>query len=469
MSRTRWERGLHELYDEDPERADALLTGRRRFLREGGAATLGALLGATVPFARHFPAGLIPAALATSEEAFVIPGKAPGLVVLNDRPLNAETPAHLLDDDVTPAERFFVRNNGVAPKAVDPTRWTLDIDGESVERSVRFSLTELKERFKPHTYRLTLECGGNGRKEFHPAARGNQWTTGAVGCAEWTGARLSDVLKAAGVKDDAAYVGYYGRDRHLSGDPNKVVISRGVPIAKAAQKETLLAWQMNGEDIPVIHGAPLRLVAGGWPASASGKWVHKLSVRNVEHDGPKMGGMSYRVPCKPVRPGQNVEPDDMCIIESMPVKSLVTFPKSGLLHPLGDTLEVRGHAWAGELRVKTVHISTDFGQTWKRAKLSPPKNRLAWQRWRAQVRFEHDGYYEVWARATDSEGRAQPMVVPGWNPRGYLNNACHRVRSRCGRSSRSKTRTPDRPSPRRRSPSSRRHRPHRPHRSPSCR
>ena len=123
-----------------------------------------------------------------------------------------------------------------------------------------------------------------------------------------------------------------------------------------------------------------RLVAGGWPASASGKWLHKLVVRNVEHDGAKMGGMSYRVPCKPVRPGQNVEERDMCIIESMPVKSLVTFPKSGVVHPLADELEVRGHAWAGERKVSAVHYSIDFGQTWKRARTAPPKNRLAWQR-----------------------------------------------------------------------------------------
>lgn len=433
MSRRKVERGIHELYAEDPERADALLWGRRwtasrrGFLKGSGLAALGAALGSTLPFARSFPGGLIPAALADSAAPFVIAGKHGDLVVLNDRPLNAETPAYLLDDDVTPADRIFVRNNGVPPKEVSAAGWSLTVDGESVSGPLTLTVDELKKRFKAHTYRLVLECGGNGRSEFWPAAKGNQWTTGAVGCAEWTGARLKDVLEAAGVKKDAVYVGYYGADVHLSGDPNKVVISRGVPIQKAMQDETLIAWAMNGADIPAPHGAPLRLVAGGWPASVSGKWLKRIAVRDKVHDGEKMLGQAYRVPCKPARPGAHLSDDEMCIIESMPVKSLVTFPRSGLEHPAQKPLEVRGHAWAGELDVKEVHLSLDFGQTWTKARVERPHNRLAWQRFSGNVSFPTTGYYEVWARAVDSRGTSQPMVVPGWNPKGYLNNACHRV------------------------------------------
>jgi len=117
----------------------------------------------------------------------------------------------------------------------------------------------------------------------------------------------------------------------------------------------------------------------------------------------------------------------MCIIESMPVKSLITYPKSGIEHGLGKKLRLRGHAWAGDNAVSRVHISIDFGATWQKAKLSSPANRLAWQHWSAEVGFPEAGYYEIWARATDDAGRAQPMVVPGWNPKGYLNNACHRI------------------------------------------
>jgi len=388
---------------------------------------MSAVLGAEIVFGRYMPAGLIPAALADETAEFRIEGKDPGLVVLNDRPVNAETPAHLLDDRITPADRLFVRNNGIPPTDVDIEAWTLTIDGESVEKPVSFTLAELRRRFKHYTYQLTLECGGNGRAEFDPPARGTQWTTGAVGCPRWTGVRLADVLQAAGLKDDAVYIGYYGADTHISGNPDKVPISRGVPITKAMEEETLIAWQINGEDLPLMNGYPLRLVVGGWPASTSGKWLQRISVRNQVHDGPKMGGYSYRVPCKPVVAGAEVAEEDMCIIESMPVKSLVTYPRSGVVHKLSNPLQVRGHAWAGDLSVVAVDISIDFGQTWKPAKLEQAANRLAWQRFAAELEFPQRGYYEVWARATDTGGKAQPMVVPGWNPKGYLNNACHRI------------------------------------------
>ena len=289
------------------------------------------------------------------------------------------------------------------------------------------TIGELKEKFAYHTYQLQLECGGNGRSEFVPPASGNQWSTGAVGCPEWTGVRLRDVLDHVGIRDDAVYLGYYGADTHLSGDPGKVPISRGVPIEKALEDESLIAWAMNGEDIPLLNGYPLRLVIAGWPGSVAGKWLNRLVVRDRVHDGPKMTGTSYRVPCNPVAPGTVVPDDEMCIIESMPVKSLITFPKSGIEHGVADELALRGHAWAGDLEVETVEVSIDFGATWQAAQLEKPVNRFAWQHWNAAVEFPETGYYEVWARATDSAGRSQPMVLPGWNPKGYLNNACHRI------------------------------------------
>jgi len=424
--------GIRGIYTLDSRVADRKRVGlagntlnRRGFL--SGLTGMSAILGAEIVFGRFMPAGLIPVALAEEQEEFSIPGKHPGLVVLNDRPVNVETPAHLLDDRITPSDRLFVRNNGIPPVEIDLQRWTLTVDGESVKTPMSFTLADLKARFKHYSYQLTLECGGNGRTEFDPPARGNQWSTGAVGCPLWTGVRLADVLRAVGFKDDAVYIGYYGADSHISGDPAKVPISRGVPMAKALEDETLIAWQMNGEDIPAMNGYPLRLVIGGWPASVSGKWLNRISVRNKEHDGPKMGGYSYRTPCRSVVPGAEVSEKDMCIIESMPVKSLLTFPRSGLVHELKKPLQVRGHAWAGDNAVAGVDVSIDFGQTWHSAELESPVNRMAWQHFSANLHFPQAGYYEVWARATDDLGRAQPMVVPGWNPRGYLNNACHRI------------------------------------------
>lgn len=427
--------GIHGLYAGDPSRADELLWGRRvepvsrrGFLQGSGLAAMSAALGAAIPFARFMPAGLIPAAFAESQGGFEIAGKS-GLIILNDRPINAETPAHLLDDLVTPASRLFVRNNGIPPETanIDADAWALAIDGESCLAPKKFTLAELKSRFAHRTLQLQIECGGNGRSEYYPPAKGNQWTTGAIGCPEWTGVRLRDVIKACGVRPNAQCVAYEGSDSHLSGDPNKQPISRGVPLNKALENESLIVWAMNGEPLPPLHGYPLRMLCAGWPASVSGKWLNTILIRDRVHDGAKMAGQSYRLPCTPVAPGTAVADDEMCIIESMPVKSLITFPKSGLTHPLNKSLALRGHAWAGDQRVAKMLTSTDFGATWQRAKLQAPANRLAWQHWSAVVEFAKPGYYEVWARAEDENGKSQPMVLPGWNPRGYLNNSCHRI------------------------------------------
>lgn len=402
------------------------MKSRRKFLKKSSVAALGALIGSKIVFGSTLPDGYTPLIL-EGDDPYKMFGKNKEMKILNNRPWNMEPLPHMLDDKVTPNSKMFIRNNGLIPQGVDANDWKLTIDGEAVSSPKTYTLSELKSKFKQHTYQLTIECGGNGRKEFNPPAKGNQWEYGAVSCAEWTGVRLADVLKDVGIKSNAVYVGYYGADVHLTGNPEKVVISRGVPMNKAMEDETLLAFQMNGEEIPIAHGYPLRLVVGGWPASVSGKWLTRLAVRDKEHDGPKMEAPSYRVPCKPVAPGDKVKDEDMCIIESMPVKSLITYPKTGAMLDLGRKLNIRGHAWAGDLNVSKMEYSIDFGATWKPCNLEQPANRLAWQHFNAEVSFPEKGYYEVWARATDSNGSAQPMVLPNWNPKGYLNNACHRI------------------------------------------
>lgn len=387
---------------------------------------MAASLGAEIVYASSLPRGYIPLGW-QDPDPFELFGKDRQMVVLNDRPWNMEAQAHLLDDPVTPNKFMFIRNNGLVPEKIDATNWTLKIDGESIINAKAYTLEDLKQKFEVHSYHLTLECGGNGRSEFDPPAKGNQWTVGAVSCARWTGVRLRDVLRDCGVRSNAVYIGYHSADLHLSRDPSKEAISRGVPLTKAMQEETLLAFEMNGAPIPLVHGYPLRLVAGGWPASVSGKWVQRISVRDRVHDGEKMTGTSYRIPCQPVAPGEKVKDEDMCIIESMPVKSLITFPKSGAMIKQGKTLNIRGHAWAGELEVDKVEYSIDFGASWHLCSLERPVNRLAWQRFSAAIQLPAKGYYEVWSKATDSQGKSQPMVLPGWNPKGYLNNACHRI------------------------------------------
>jgi DMSO/TMAO reductase YedYZ molybdopterin-dependent catalytic subunit len=440
----RIERSLEELYRDDPERADAVVFGRRTgisrrgFLNGAGLAAMGAAVGGSIPFAQNMPAGLIPAARAQSASGpaapkgpvyLKFPGKNPGLVVIGERPLVAETPEHLLDDDTTPIDKFFIRNNGQIPDAAaEPDKWVITVDGE-VNTRLEITLGELKQRFPHVTQRMVLECGGNGRSFFTPPARGNQWTNGGAGCAEWTGVRLADVLKAAGVKPSAVFSGHYGADPHLSGDPKQVTLSRGVPIKKLMDANNLIVWAMNGEPLPNIHGGPVRLVIPGWPGSVSSKWLTRIWVRDKPHDGPGMGGTSYRVAIKPMVPGDKPDPANFKDLESMPVRSIITNPADGTKLPAGlREVALRGASWAGDLTVKQVDISIDYGMTWQPATLLPQKNPYDWQRWTATVKLPSEGYYEIWTRGTDSQGVMQPHVAGFWNPQGYGANPMHRIR-----------------------------------------
>ena len=399
---------------------------RRDFAKKATLSTFATLIGAEIVFGSSLMEGYNPLAL-QEPDPFKMFNKHKDMIVLNDKPWNIEAQAHLLDDKITPNSCMFIRNNGLVPEGNDAKNWTLTIDGESVINKKTYTLADLKSKFQQHTYQITIECGGNGRSEFNPPAKGNQWTIGAVHCATWTGVRLRDVLKDTGIKNNAVYIGYHATDLHLSREPGKEPISRGCPMHKALEDESLIAFKMNGEDIPLIHGYPLRLIVGGWPASVSGKWINRISIRNKVHDGPKMTGDSYKVPCEPVAPGEKVKDEDMCIIESMPVKSLITYPKTGAIIKEGKALNIRGHAWAGDLEVAKMEYSIDFGSTWKSCSIEKPSNRFAWQHFKATVYFPKKGYYEIWAKAIDSKGIAQPMLLPGWNPKGYLNNACHRI------------------------------------------
>ncbi|MDA0340057.1 MAG: sulfite oxidase [Proteobacteria bacterium] len=418
---------LMQRYEDNPEQADLEIFGRktggnrRGFLKGAGLATMGALIGTAIPFHRNMPSGFIPEALAQS--AMEIDGK-DGLSVLNDRPVNAETPPHLLNDDVTPTSRHFVRNNGIPPENTSADGWSLTIDG-LVGKPMELSIADLKSKFEVVTERLVIECGGNGRAAFDPPAKGNQWTLGAVACSEWTGVRLRDVLQAAGVKDNVVYTAHVGADSHLSGKEGKLAISRGVPIDKAMNPHNLIAFGMNGADLHPMNGAPLRLVVPGWPGSCSQKWLKRVWLRDQVHDGPKMTGKAYRVPGYPVEAGQKVPKSDFEIIQAMPVKSLITTPETRT-KITGRSLKVAGHAWAGDDAVARVDLSIDFGATWIQTDLASPANPYAWQRFGAEVSFPMAGYYEVWARATDTQGRAQPFGI-AWNPKGYLNNSMHRV------------------------------------------
>jgi sulfite oxidase len=411
---------------------------RRVFLGGAGLAAMGAASGMTggptsaqaqTPAPASPPAA--PPAAPRGPQFLDYPGKDRGLVVLGDRPLVAETPEALLDDATTPVGKFFVRNNGMIPEdrtGAAADSWRLTLDGE-VNLALTFTLGELKRRFKARTYRMVLECGGNGRSFFVPAGRGNQWTNGGASCAEWTGVPLADVLRDAGVKAEGRFLGFFGADPHLSGDTNRQAISRGMPIAKGLERHTLIVWGMNGQPLPHIHGGPVRLVVPGWPGSLSQKWLTRVLVRKDPHDGAGMGGTSYRIPTVPIVPGSNADGrTNFADMTSMPTRAVITSPANGARIAAGQReIALRGAAWGGEQHPTRVDVSADGGQTWTRMELTPRRNKYDWVRWSGKLQLPSDGYFELWVRARDSAGKWTPHIAQNWNPQGYGANPYHRV------------------------------------------
>lgn len=346
------------------------------------------------------------------------------LAWLDDDALNGEPEAAALDAPLTPPDAFFVRNNGTMPDTGAAVDWRLTVSGE-VLRPLSLSVADLQREFPVVSVIAVLECAGNGRAFLSPPVSGAQWRLGAVGCARWTGVRMRDVLEHAGLTTAAVYTAHHSPDRSLTA-PDKEALSRGIPIAKALAPETLLAFSMNDEPLPALHGGPLRVVVPGYPGSAWQKWLDRLDVRDREHDGEKMGGTDYRLPLRPVAPGEPLDPAAFAVITDMPVKSLITRPAASFAHPAGTPLAIEGWAWSGAVPVAAVRVSADGGKTWVEAALAPAEDAFAWRRFSAAVSLTQ-GAVTLVAQARDVAGRVQPLDAAPWNPRGYCNNAVHRV------------------------------------------
>ncbi len=364
------------------------------------------------------------------DERSLVAATKPSLEILPTPELNAEAPAHLLDDDITPVTRLFARNTGAMPaiSAAEAAAWTLTVDGCVAVRRT-WTLAELASEFEPVTQIAVMECAGNGRAFFKEWTGPVLWRHGAVGCVQWSGMRLGDVLRKCGLKPEAVYTGHHSPDRYL--DNSGPAISRGLPIEKALAAETLLVTAINGEPLPPLHGGPLRVVAPGYPGSAYQKWLTRIEVRDREHDGERMQDTHYRLPRGPVRPGEQLDLAQFEVITDMPVRSLITAPRDGFGAPAGRPLTIRGHAWSGHVPLGNVEVSIDGGRTWRPATLGPLPDRFAWRRFELSV-SALPGDVEIVARARDITGRAQPLDSVPWNPRGYCNNLCHRVRGRIG-------------------------------------
>lgn len=392
-----------------PDSSADLITRRSLLIRAIGGAAI-ALTGIDGSFMRSRAGERVKAKLGDDNRLIRV-----------SRPQNLETAVRDLGSWITPNDRFFVRSHFGSPSADKLKAWSLEVDGE-VGRPQTLTLSDLK-RFPEVTAHAVVQCAGNGRAFFRPRVPGAQWEKGAVGNAKWTGVRLADVLQLAGLGTKAKHVHLLGADRPLL--PTVPLFLRSIPIEKAMHPATLLAYEMNGETLPLLHGAPLRLVVPGWAGDAYVKWLTNLTVQEHEAEGFYMQ-TAYRMPVAPVQPGSTVSPAQMVPVTEMVVKSIITRPLDGAMLS-GESVQVEGVAFTGEGEIARVEISTDEGGHWHDADLVGERAPYAWRLWRYAWKGTKPGRYSVWSRATDSGGRTQPMTTQ-WNPGGYLWNSVDAVR-----------------------------------------
>jgi sulfite oxidase len=330
------------------------------------------------------------------------------MLLQNDRPEDLETPANYFDTWLTPNDAFFVRQHLPRPQ-IEEANFRVSLEGR-VSKPLELTVVDLRN-LPQFTVPATLECTGNGRGFYRPRVPGVQWGRGAIGNAEWTGPRLSDVLKLAGADVNATYVTVNGADTGVAKTPDFI---RSFPMKKALHPATLLALKMNGESIPDLHGFPVRLIVPGWDGTSWVKWVTTLSIASEPDEGFYMNP-AYRFPKHPGPPGAAASPADLVVIEGMPVKSCITGPSDQARIAVGST-SIRGIAWAGEEQIVRVQVSMDGGRRWGHAQLSPQNLPFAWRLWSINWTPTQPGYYTIMSRATDSAGTFNRSLRRGIRP-----------------------------------------------------
>jgi sulfite oxidase len=353
-------------------------------------------------------------------------GKRADLIVHEQDPFNAETGlAGLAEGPLTATDAFYVRGHGPVPE-IDPAAWHLRVDGV-VGRELELSLATLREAFRQCEVTATLQCAGNRRAGLiavRDIPGEAPWGPGATGTATWTGVALADVLAVARPAPEAAHVGFEGADLCAEASPAQR-FGGSIPLDKAGRPEVLLAWAMNGEPLPPVHGAPLRVVVPGYIGARSVKWLERIEVRSNPWQG-YFQDVAYRLLPEDGTPG----PGEGMPLGLIALNSDVLSPADGETVAAGP-VEVRGYAFAGgERHVARVDVSLDGGATWAQADLLEDLGRWAWRQWRITLDLE-PGEHEILVRAWDSSAATQPEDDASlWNPKGYVNNARPRVRVR---------------------------------------
>ena len=404
--------------------------GRRRFLARAGAATASAVIAGpslrsalaedAVPLTPGTPDGL--ASVARLE---ALPGKKP-LIKLSYRPPNYETPLQYFNEVLTPNDAFFVRYHLANIPEVSAAEWRLKIAGDAVDRPAEYDLAALKNGFEQVELVAVCQCSGNRRGLSVPHVQGVEWGYGAMGNARWRGVRLKDVLAKSGVKKEALEVWLNGAETPIVDKTPDFV--KSLPVWKALDENTIIAFEMNGQPLPHYNGFPARLIVAGWTGTYWTKHITNVDV-NTKSLANFWMAAAYRVPTGKfplVDHFVSQENAASTPITEMVVNSVMTNVLDGQRIKSGQPATVKGIAWDGGYGIQVVEVSTDAGKSWRPAELGQDLGRFSFRPWSYRFTPPKPGTYPVMAKATNRIGASQTFVL-NFNPAGYHNNVVQLV------------------------------------------
>jgi len=358
-------------------------------------------------------------------ELVAFPQKRP-LILLTSRPPQLETPFEVFREGaITPNDAFFVRYHwsGI-PTEIDAARYRLRIDGH-VSNAMELSLRELRKIANPVDLIAVNQCSGNSRGFFDPRVNGGQLGNGAMGNARWTGIPLRALLEKAGIKPGAVQVSFDGLDRPpLETGPDFI---KALNVDHAMDGEVMLAWAMNGKDLPLLNGYPLRLVVPGHYGTYWVKHLSHIQVLDKPFDGFWMNA-AYRIPandCACVAPG--TVPNSTVPIGRFNVRSFITSHMQDSVVPMGRDVVVKGIAFDGGQGIQEVAFSDNGGASWRAASLGKDLGRYSFREWTIAFRPDRKGTYDLRVRAKSRSGETQPLTA-NWNPAGYMRNVVESTR-----------------------------------------
>ena len=399
---------------------------RRAMIAGGVLALAGSRPHAALAAEKPSLSGGLPEGVYDTATLEALPGKKP-LIKLSYRPPNYETPLSHFTSEFTPNNSFFVRYHlaGI-PEDIDAAKWKLKVGGEGAGNPFELSFSELRSTFDAVEIAAVCQCSGNRRGFSEPHVAGVEWGLGAVGNALWKGARLKDVLRRANLRPETLEIVLNGADGPvLDGTPDFI---KSIPVEKALDENTIIAYEMNGAPLPHYNGFPVRMIVPGWTATYWMKHLDTIEAATRPFAGFWMRN-AYRIPTGKFPIVQHFlsqmtatnEP-----ITEMVINSMITAPQQGHTMQASETADIRGLAWDGGYGIRRVEISVDSGATWREAELGKDVGRFAFRSFRFSFKPPGIGKYEVMARASNTLGQTQAEKLI-FNSAGYHNNVVRPV------------------------------------------